>query len=102
VLPEQEALPHWTEVAACWQAPAPSQAAVLPQGGLAAQRAWGSVAPAVTLTQTPLAPQTWQVGQLATPQQTPSTQLLVPHSWAAPQAAPELFLGRQLPLVPVQ
>ena len=98
----QEAVPQETVVAACVQAPVPSQAPVLPQGATGVQRACGSVVPLETLTQVPPAPQTWQVGQLATPQQTLSTQLPVPHSWPAAQLAPELFLGRQVPFVPVQ
>jgi hypothetical protein len=102
VVPLQDGLPHWTEGAVCWQAPAPLQTPVLPQGGPAGQRECGSLEPDPTLTQLPAPPQTWQVAQLVTLQQTPSTQLPVPHSWSAPQLAPELFLGRQLPPVPVQ
>jgi hypothetical protein len=37
--PVQEAVPHGTLVDACWQAPAPSQAPVLPQGGFGGQPA---------------------------------------------------------------
>jgi hypothetical protein len=38
VEPVQVAVPHETLVVACWQAPAPLQAPVLPQGGFAAHR----------------------------------------------------------------
>jgi hypothetical protein len=102
VNPVHEAVPQEVELEASLQPPDPSQAPVLPQVAPIVQRACGSVVPLLTLTQAPPAPQTWQVGQLVTPQQTPSTQLPVPHSWSAPQLAPELFLGRQLPPVPVQ
>ena len=100
--PLHEAVPQLVDVDASWQAPVPSQAPVLPQVVVTVQRAWGSVVPLETLTQVPPAPQTWQVGQLATPQQMLSTQLPVPHSWPALQLAPELFLGRQVPFVVVQ
>ena len=102
VNPVQEAVPQLVEVDASEQAPEPLQAPVFPQVVVTVQRACGSVVPLETLTQVPPAPQTWQVGQLATPQQTLSTQLPVPHSWPAAQLAPELFLGRQVPFVPVQ
>jgi hypothetical protein len=101
VLPAQDAPPQGTVVAACWQAPAPSQAPVLPQVAPAVQRACGSAAPLPTLPHMPDPPQTWQVGQLATPQQKPSTQKPVAHSCAAAQE-PLPFLGRQLPPAPVQ
>jgi hypothetical protein len=102
VNPLHEAVPQLVEVEASWQLPAPSQAPVLPQAVVDEQRACGSVVPLPTLTQVPPAPQTWQVGQLATPQQTLSTQLPVPHWLLAVQLWPELFLGRQAPFVPVQ
>jgi hypothetical protein len=73
---------------------------VLPQGGLGVQAA--AEVPAGRLTHMPPAPQAWQVGQLATPQQTPSVQSPVPHSSALEQAAPDAFLGRQLPPGPEQ
>jgi hypothetical protein len=46
--------------------------------------------------------QAWQVPQEAVVQQTPSTQLPLPHSWAAAQSAPLPFCATQLPPVPVQ
>jgi hypothetical protein len=98
--PEQEAVPQATLVELSWHAPAPSQVPVLPQGGLAVQRA--SATPTPMLAHMPELPQAWQSGQLATPQQKPSVQLPVPHSWAAPQVAPEGFLARQLPPAPLQ
>jgi hypothetical protein len=97
----QAAAPHDTVVAAWVQAPALLQVPVLPQVPLAAQRACGSVAPPPTLAQVPAVAarlQAWQVGQLAVPQQTPSTQLPLLHSWAAAQVAPDPFLAAQLPL----
>jgi hypothetical protein len=97
----QAAAPHETLLAACVQAPAPLQAPVLPQVPLAAQRACGSAVPLPTLAQVPTVAarlQAWQVGQVALPQQTPSTQLPLVHSWAAAQVAPDPFLAAQLPL----
>jgi hypothetical protein len=96
------ALPHATVVGCCWQAPVPLQAPVLPHGGAAVQRACGSVVPDGTLPQVPgpvrpLALHTWQVGQLETAQQTPSTQLPLTHWLTAPQAAPFTFFATQLP-----
>jgi hypothetical protein len=76
--PLQEAVPHETPVPACWQAPAPLHAPVLPQGGFAAQRPCGSLTPSATLVQLPALPatlQAWQVPQALALQQTPSTQL---------------------------
>jgi hypothetical protein len=81
-VPLHEALPHWTEVDACVQAPAPLQAPVLPQVAPVGQRPWGSELPLGTGAQVPL-PETlqdWQVEQLALLQQTPSVQWAVPHS----------------------
>jgi hypothetical protein len=99
----QDGLPHWTEVEACWQVPPPLQTPVLPQVVLpAGQPPWGSATPLATLTQIPDVPHTWQVGQLATPQQTPSTQLPVAHWIGSLQAAPEAFLSRHIPFGPVQ
>jgi hypothetical protein len=77
----------------------------LPQVPLAAQRLCGSVAPLEMLAQVPALPDTlqaWQVGQLALPQQTPSTQLPLPHSWLEKQATPLALTARQLPPAPVQ
>jgi hypothetical protein len=81
-------------------APAPLQVPVLPQGGLAVQRA--SATPVPTLAHIPEVPQASHRGQLATPQQWPSVQLPVPHSCAVAQVAPEAFLARQLPPAPLQ
>jgi hypothetical protein len=103
VVPVHPALPHWTELAAWVQAPAPLQTPVLPQGGLGVQPL--SAVPAGTLAQEPaLAPtlQAWQVAHAATPQQTPSVQNPEPHSLEALQATPLPFLGRQLPPGAVQ
>jgi hypothetical protein len=58
-----------------------------------------------TLAQVPALPVTlhaWQVGQLAVPQQTPSTQFPLPHSWFEKQATPVAFTGRQAPPLAVQ
>ena len=42
VEPVHEAVPHVTAVEACWHAPAPLHAPVLPQGGLAGQPLLGA------------------------------------------------------------
>jgi hypothetical protein len=58
-----------------------------------------------TFAQVPRLPatlQAMQVPQEAVPQQTPSTQKPLPHSWLERQATLLLLTGRQLPLVPVQ
>ena len=104
MFPLHDGLPHITLGGCCWQAPPPLQAPVLPQGGLAVHRPWGSVTLLATLAQVPGVPalQDWQVPQLAVLQQTPSTQFLLPHSWLARQATPFDLTGRQLPLAPVQ
>jgi len=95
---------HITEVDAWVQAPLPLQVPVLPHVPLAEQRACGSVTPAPTLAQvpSPFRLQAWQVPQEAVEQQTPSTQLPLPHSCAVPQAIPSPFRARQLPPLPVQ
>ena len=94
--PLQEAVPQETVVPPSWQCPAPSQAPVFPQGGLAAQRPCGSVVPDPTLAQVPALPVTlhdWQVPQELEAQQTPSTQLsLVKQSLVAVQDWPSRFL----------
>ena len=80
VEPLQVTVPQETLVPPSWQCPAPSQAPVLPQGGLAVQRPWGSVVLAGTLAQLPALPvmlQAWQVLHELVLQQTPSTQLLL-------------------------
>ncbi len=91
------ARPQATVFAACVQAPAPLQVPVLPQGGLAAQPPCGS-ATVPTLAQVPPAPvQTWQTGQLALPQQRPSTQFPLLH-WLAPlHVAPLACFATQAP-----
>ena len=108
VEPEHELEPHWTEVDACSQDPAPSQAPVLPHGGLAVHRPFGSLTPDPTFAQTPRLPprlHAWHVGQLGLEQQTPSVQKPVPHSLPPTQGAPGAFFATQLPGVvalPVQ
>src|SRR5215468_2063961 len=82
VEPVHDGLPHWTDVEACWQAPA-TQTPVLPQVPLAAQAPCGSGWPFVTVVQLPVPErlQAWQVPQALTVQQTLSVQLPLPHSW---------------------
>ena len=96
VEPLQVAVPQETPVPPSWHFPAPSQAPVLPQGGLVAQRPCGSRLLAGTFAQFPglLARlQAWQVAQAVALQQTPSTQLLpVKQSVVAAQACPSRFL----------
>jgi hypothetical protein len=103
VLPLQEALPHWTDAEACWQAP-PTQRPVLPQVVETAQPPCGSALRFGTVAQVPapLTLQAWQVPQAAEVQQTPSVQWPVPHSWSAPQLAPADLRTTQLPFAPVQ
>lgn len=105
--PLQAAVPQLVVAGAFWHAPAPSQVPRAPQGrlGLAAQPPCGSAAPAVIGWHDPAWPETlhaWQVPQLAEEQQTPSTQLPLPHSCAEPQAAPVPLTATQLPPTPVQ
>ena len=83
VVPLHEEAAQLTLLAACVQAPAPLQVPVLPQVLPAAQRLCGSATVLATLAQVPALPvtlQAWQVGQLAVPQQTPSTQFPLLHS----------------------
>ena len=83
VVPLHVAAAQLTVVAASVHAPLPSQAPVLPQVPLAPQRLCGSVTVLATLAQAPALPvtlQAWQSGQLALPQQTPSTQFPLLHS----------------------
>ena len=102
---EQLASPQLTVAAACWQAPA-SQTPVFPQGAAAeaAQRLCGSAWPFATVPQVPPTPraQDWQVPQLETVQQTPSTQLFVPHSWPVLQVAPLARFARHCRPAPGQ
>jgi hypothetical protein len=97
--PTQVAVPHDTTVPPGWHLPAPSQAPVLPQGGLGVQRLCGSGALAGTLAQLPALPvtlQAWHIEQALALQQTPSTQLFpVRHSLVAAQACPRRFLSPQ-------
>jgi hypothetical protein len=105
VVPLHDAAAQLTLLAACVQAPAPLQTPVLPQVPVVPQRACGSLTVLATLAQVPALPvtlQAWQVGQLALPQQTPSTQLPLPHSWFEKQATPVALTGRQAPALPVQ
>jgi len=97
VVPLHEAEPHCTLVVACWQLPAPSQAPVLPQGGLAAH--WLEVVPAATAAQVPcpLMLQAWQLGQLLLPQHTLLTQLPLIHWLPIAQLRP-FFFRAQFPL----
>jgi hypothetical protein len=89
--PVQLAVPQLVPSAPLRQAPLPSQVPSGPQGGLVAVQApCGSVFPAGTGWQEPVPPrlQTWHVPQLAAEQQTPSTQLPLPHSVPAAQSWP--------------
>jgi hypothetical protein len=101
--PVQEALPQETLVLAFWQCPAPSQAPVLPQGGLVAQRPCGSRPLAGTFAQLPALParlQAWQVAQAVALQQTPSTQLFpVRQSEETAQDWPRRCLVPQRPVL---
>ncbi len=99
-----DAAPQLTDAAACVQAPAPLQVPVLPQVPLATQRVCGSITPVPTGEQvpTPFRLHARQVPHEPVVQQTPSTQLLLEHSWVAPQVAPLPLRGTQLPPVPVQ
>jgi hypothetical protein len=75
-----------------WHMPAPSQTFVLPQPLAAApQRVSVMPEPRGAQVPWPLMLQAWQAGQLALPQQTPSTQLPWMHSLPAEQVAPFAF-----------
>jgi hypothetical protein len=97
VVPVHEGAPQLVPAPACSQAPAPLQLPVLPQGGLAAQRACGSASPEPTFEQVPALPTTLQAAQVPhTPllQQTPSTQKLpVRQSPVAVHGCPRRFLS---------
>jgi hypothetical protein len=112
--PLQDCIPHETEVAASWQAPAPLQAPVFPQGGIGVQRFIVSCAPAGMFVQLPaLAPtlHALQSAQELVLQQTPSTQkfpvrhsLVAVHAWPRRLSRPQrlvwrsqMFGGRQSP-----
>jgi hypothetical protein len=100
VEPEHDCVPHETVVAASWQAPAPLQAPVLPQGGLATQRL--SALPSGVKAQLPeLVPtlHDWHNAHALVPQQTPSTQKFpVRHSPVFAHAWPRRFLLPQRPV----
>lgn len=101
--PVHDGVPHETDVDAWVHAPAPLQTPVLPHGGFGAQRP--SAVFAARFAHAPaLAPtlHAWQVGQLSTPQQTPSVQNPEPHSLALAHGMPPPFFGMQVPPVPVQ
>ena len=87
IVPLHDAGAH---IAVEWRhSPAPSQTLVRPQAvPPPAQEV--SVAPAAIAAQlpAPLMLHAWHAGQLALPQQAPSTQLPLMHSPPAPQAAP--------------
>lgn len=91
VEPLHIALPQLVPSAPLRQAPLPSQVPSGPQGGVAAAQApWGSTFPAGSGRHdpVPLRLQTWHMPQLAAEQQTPSTQLPLPHSLPAAQSWP--------------
>jgi hypothetical protein len=97
VEPLQVAVPQETPVPPSWHLPAPSQAPVLPQGGVVEQSPCGSRLLAGTLAQLPALPamlQAWQVAQAVALQQTPSTQLLpVRQSLVDAHDCPSRFLS---------
>jgi hypothetical protein len=70
-----EAAPQAAPTPACWQAPAPLQLPVLPQGGFAGQPVCGSGTPTPTFAHAPVA-QAWHRPHDDDPQHTPSTQKL--------------------------
>jgi hypothetical protein len=91
-----------------WQPPAPSHLPVLPQveASSGGQKLAGAAVPAGASVQVPVPDRlhTWQAGQLAEPQHTPSTHIPDVH-WpavACVQAAPFAFFARQVPPGPLQ
>jgi hypothetical protein len=91
--PLQVARPQLVPLAASAQAPLPLQVPLGPHtpSEVAAQPPCGSTFPAATGWQEPALPvrlQTWQLPQLGAEQQTPSTQLPLPHSVPAAQSWP--------------
>jgi len=100
--PVQLAVPQLVPFAAKAQAPLPLQVPLVPHCGfceLDAHPPCGSTFPAATGWQVPAFPvrlQTWQLPQLATEQQTPSTQLPLSHSPPAAQSWPRR-LSPQVP-----
>jgi hypothetical protein len=92
--------------AATWAQAPSTQKPVLPQTPLGVQRPCGSnsawVVPTDEQVPCPLRLHAWQTPQEGALQQTPSTQLLLVHSWAVPHAAPFAFFVRQEPFGPEQ
>lgn len=87
----------------CVQPPLPLHTPVLPHSVFGAQLP-GSLIPAPTFEQVP-APfrlHARHSEQVAVAQQTLSVQMPVLHSLPAPHAAPDAFLGTQLPGLPLQ
>jgi hypothetical protein len=99
IVPMQAGIPHEVVAGAFWQAPAPSHVPTKPQGGLAAQRSWGSDASAGTSLHEPSWPemlQAWQVPHIVLSQQTPSTHALpVRQSPSTMQGWPRRFWSPQ-------
>jgi hypothetical protein len=95
------AAPQETLAAACVHPLAPLQVPVFPHGGLAVHWPAGAGVPAASGVHVPgeVPLQVWHVPQVALPQQTPSVQLLLVHSFAALHAVPFAFLATQLPAV---
>jgi hypothetical protein len=107
VAPVHDGVPQDSPSRPCVQPLEPLQVPVLPQGKLAGHWPAGAVVPAAIGVQVPgVVPlQVWQVPQAALPQQTPSTQAALVHSFAPPQGVPFAFLATQVPGVlalPVQ
>ena len=97
--PLHDAVPQLVPAAIGRHAPPPSQVPLNPQGGAGGQLPCGSIAPTGTGLHAPADPATLhdvQVPQLADEQQTPSTQLPLPHSAGAAQIWPSRF-GPQEP-----
>jgi hypothetical protein len=90
VAPAQVGPLQGTEVLACWQAPPPLQAPVLPQVVPTGHWPVGAAVPVGIGEQLPrpLTLQAWQVPQGPLPQQTPSVQKPLMHWFAAAQAWP--------------
>jgi hypothetical protein len=96
----EAAAPHDALAAASWQPPAPLQVPVLPHGGAAAHCPAGAAAPAAMSVHVPALPVRLHAAHVphdAALQQTPSVQKPLPHSWPAPQAAPDAFFATQAP-----
>jgi hypothetical protein len=86
-----------------WQPPAPSHLPFVPQvvGPWSVQNVTGAAVPATTGAHAPVPEtlQAWQAGQLALPQQTPSTQLPLMH-WPPDAHASPFALSAQLRVLP--